>query len=189
MPFQKIMLNEELKKAVEALIPAMRKLNFVGGGSGPYWDQFYHQRAAVTVKVVPFKEPKAWGSYGGFKLRIERGQHPGRGSSTVLVKIDNLGAVKAAVTESIKYIRGLRVAARRKKNFKETLEKTLPRLFPGRDASVYSADFGDLHVSMLSEGKKPSVSFNISPSGVIRKVEISYPGKDLDVVAKLLEAW
>lgn len=189
MAFPKEKLNEELKKQVEALLPDMKKLNFRGDGTGPYWDQFSHSLSGVTVKIIPFKEPNRYGSYGGFKLRVERNYHPGRGSNTVLLKIDNLAAVKKAITDSISYRRSVKKSERTKANFKVTLEKTLPRLFPGHDASVYTGSHGDMHISMISHPTKPSVSINISPSGQISKVEISYPKAGLEDVAKLLEAW
>lgn len=190
MAFMKDKLPEELRKQVLALAPALKKLRFENTQDGHYWDEFYHRRSHVRVKVVAVKEPKSYGSYAGFKLKLERGQHPGRGSNVVMVKIDNLAAVRTAIKDSIGYIRRRKESERTKASFKETLEKTLPRLFPGREAAVYTGSHGSLYVSMSGSNGKPSISFEISPlGGQIGEVKISYPGKTLEQVAKLLESW
>lgn len=190
MAFTKDKLAEELRKQVLAVAPALKKMRFENVQDGHYWDEFYHRPSQVRVKVVAIKEAKSFGSsYGGFKLKVDRGEHPGRGSNVVMVKIDNMVAVRTAIKDSISYIRRRNEREREKASFKTTLEKTLPRLFPDHDATVYGGSNGDLHVLMLSHKTKPSISFNISTSGQISKVEVSYPGKTLEQVANLLEAW
>lgn len=189
MAFPKENLHEELKKQVEAIAPSMRKLNFVGGVTGPYWDEFSHRASGVTVAVVPVRDRGSYGYCCGFKLKLTRGYYSRHSrKNAVMVKIDNMDAVKACVLDSLKHHRDKRNYDRIKRNFKVTLEKTLPRLFPGRDASVYEGSDGDLYVSMLGHENKPSVTFSISTNGLIGKVEIGYSGKDLAAVAKLLEA-
>lgn len=191
MRFPKDKLAAGLREQVLALAPAMKKLRFENVQDGHYWDEFYHRRSQVRVKIVPFKEPKAWGFYGGFKLKIDRGQHPGRGSNVVLVKIDNLAAVRAAIKESISYIRARKESERVKASFKTTLEKTLPRLFPGRDLNVYSGDHGSFLVSVSRKDHAGAwFDIKVGTDGTVSEVKVSYPGKPLDEVAKtLMEDW
>lgn len=188
MSFDKI--ADELRKQVEALDPAMKKLKFVRT-EGHYWDSWYHSRSMVSVQPVPVKEKGSSVFYSGFKLKIKRGEHPGRGSHTVLVKIDNLEAVKTAIKDSLLYIRARDKSTRLNESFKVTLEKTAPRLFPGRETNIYSASGGSFQVSVTRKNHAGAwFSVTVSTSGVVEKVEISYPGKSLEDVAKLLmEKW
>lgn len=190
MSFSKDKIAEELRKQVEALDPAMKKLKFVRN-EGHYWDSWYHSRSMVRVQPVPVKENGSWGFYSGFKLKVNRNEHPGRGSHTVLVKIDNLEAVKGAVKDSLLYIRARDKSTRLSESFKGTLEKTAPRMFPDREAKIYSASGGSFQVSVARKNHVGAwFSVTVSTSGVVEKVEISYPGKSLEDVAKLLmEKW
>ena len=188
MSFPKEKLHEELRKQVLAMVPALAKMRFTNAQDGHYWDEFYHRRSHVRVKVVAIKE--SWGYYGGFKLKLERGDHPGRGSSVVMVKIDNLAAVRTAIKDSISYIRKCGERAREVASFKRTLEKTVARLFPGRDPKVYSADRGQQSISVgRKDGAGPWFDVRIGTDGTVSEVKIAYPGKALEQVAKLLEAW
>ncbi len=190
MAFPKEKLAEELRKQVIALASVLKKLRFENVPAGHYWDEFYHRRSQVRVKVVAFKEPKSYGSYGGFKLKIERGEHPGTGSKVVLVKIDNLEAVRTAIKDSISYIRARNEAKRLNESFKETLEASLPRLFPGRDINVYEGR-GEFNASISRKDHSGAwFDIKISRDGTIAEVKISYPHKDLETVAKFLtEDW
>lgn len=192
MAFPKEKLHEELKKQVESIIPAMKKLNFKGDGTGAYWDEFLHSMSGVNVKVIPFKERRSYGYFGGFKLRITRGYYAHRSSrNTVVVKIDNLDAVKKAILESIRHRRESKKSERLNKSFKVTLENTLPRFFPGRSVHV-SEGRGEFSATIMDNnpnGKHPTIGLRVHRDGQISKVEISYPGKDLEAVVKLLEAW
>jgi len=188
MSFHKDKLAEELEKQCLDLVPDMEKMRFKRN-SGHYKDEFYHGISGVTVKVIPIREKSYLSTYVGFKLRLTRGYYSRHTRSVIVIGIDNFTAIRKWVKDSISYKRAKAKSARTEASFKTTLEKTLPRLFPGRKADVYGGSHGDMHISMLSVDNKPSVSIDISPSGQISKIEVSYPGKDLDAVAKLLEAW
>jgi len=190
MSFPKEKLADELRSQVVALVPTFKKMRFESNLTSHYFDQFYHRRSGVSVKVTPIKD-KMYGYFSGFKLKIERNNHPGRGSHFVMVKLDNLEAVRTAVKDSIKYIRDRKERDREKANFKTTLEKTLPRLFPGRDRNVYSGDAGTFLVSISRKDHSGSwFDIKVDTEGTVSEIKISYPGKPLDEVAKmLLEKW
>jgi hypothetical protein len=190
MAFQKEKLADELKKQVEALDGPVGRLGFTRVVDGHYWDEFYHDKSGVRVKPVAFKEPNRYGSYGGFKLKIERGFWTRCGRNTILVGIDNIDAVKKAVEDSIKHKKDSDESERANKKFKETVEKTLPRLFPGRYAKVYEGR-GEFSAS-ISRKDHTGAWFDIKlqRDGTVAEVRISYPGKSLEEVAKLLtEEW
>jgi hypothetical protein len=190
--FSKEKLNEELKKQIEALLPAMKKLNFVGDGTGPYWDKFFHRSSGVNVEITPIKARKLYGYFDGFKLKVTRGYYLRHSSrNTVLIGIDNMDAVKKAILDSISHRRETKKSERANKSFKQTLEKTLPRFFPGRDIHVTEGE-GQFSATIMDnkpDGKRPIIKLRVHRDGQIASVEISYPGRELEDVVKLLEVW
>lgn len=191
MAFPKEKLHEELKKQVEAMEPTLKGFGFTRNADGHYWDQFYQSRSRVTVKIIPVKERNRYGYYGGFKMHVEQGSAHYRSSSkSKVVGIENYEYVKKAIRDSLDRIKSEKESAKANASFKDTLEKTLPRLFPGRETNVYEGR-GEFRISVSrKDGKGAWFDITIFSSGQISKVEISYPDKELPDVAKmLLEAW